>query len=208
MTDMYRVTTKFTGPQINGGGIQQFYFDLGGGTAVQAAAAVKTFWAGFSGFLQTGNSIEVQAGVEQVVDTDGRIILIYATTGQTTATTGGSEPLSPATQGLIQWRTGVYSDSREIRGRTFIPAMMESLNTSGAPASSLVTAVNTLAAALIADANSILVTYRRERLARPQVGVPGDPWFLRQQAHRDGEFAPVTTGALWSKWATLRSRRD
>ena len=208
MVDMYRVTTLFTGPQIVGGGIQQFYLDTAGGSASQAAAAVKTFWSAHTGFLQTGNVIDVQAGVELVDDTDGRVTGIVSTTGQTSSTTGGSEALSPATQGLIQWRTGVFTDGREIRGRTFLPAMMESLNTTGAPAASLVTAVNTAAAALIADASSTLVVWQRPRKARPQVGMPGDPWFLKQQSQRVGSHANVSTGTMWAQWAVLRSRRD
>jgi hypothetical protein len=205
---MYRVTTLFSGTYVAGGGIQQFHFIEGGGTALQALAAAKAFWAACSGFLVAGTIGITQGTVETVDELTGQVTAVTAGTNGTTSFTGGSEAMAPQVQGLVQWRSGIFADGREIRGRTFLPAMMESLNTLGAPAESLVTAVGVAAAALIADANSGLCVWRRPRVERPQVGVPGDRWYLPAQSARVGTHAVVSSGAMWSKWATLRSRRD
>ena len=208
MPTMYRVTTIIGGPYVQGGGIQQFYFDLAGGTHVQAQTAVKTFWAAFAASVGSGTTFATNAAVEVILDTDGSIQGVSTGTAGTTTGTGGTEVLPMATQGLCQWRTGVFSGGREIRGRTNIPAMLESGSSAGVPTSATQTAIATAGAALIADANSTLVVYRRERPARPQVGNPGDPWYLPAQTHRDGEFAAAATCTASTKWAVLRGRRD
>jgi hypothetical protein len=208
MPTMYRVTTIMGGPYVQGGGIQQFYFDLAGGTAAQACTAAKTFWSAFAASVGSATTFATNAAVEVIQDTDGAIVGVSTTTAGTTTGTGGTEVLPMATQGLVQWRTGVYSDGREIRGRTNIPAMLEAGSSAGVPTSATQTAIAAAGAALIADANSSLVVYRRPRLARPQVGNPGDPWYLPAQTARDGEFAAVSTATASTKWAILRGRRD
>lgn len=208
MANLWRVTTLWAGTYVVGGGINQLYFAKAGGTAQQAATAVKTFWTAMAGYAVSGTTAEVQNSVEELNEPDGEILGLTAVTGGTTTFTGGSANISPATQGLVRLRTGVYDDGREIRGRIFLPAMMQSLGPTGFPASSLISGVGTAVAALIADTNSTLSVYRRYRKYRPQVGVKGEPWYLPEQQPRDGISAAVATGDLWSKWATLRSRRD
>lgn len=207
-TDMYRVTVQFSGTGVAGGGVSQWYYDLAGGTAAQAVTTTRNFWSALLAYMGSGLNITTLSDVEQVDPKDAQIIVTVPGSGGTSVASGAGDTCPMATQGLVQWRTGAYSDGREIRGRTFLPSPLETHNTAGVPASAYTTAVNTAAAAVIADTNSTFVIWRRPRKARPQVGNPGDPWYLPAQAARDGEWAPATLGNTWSKWATLRSRRD
>jgi len=206
--DMWRVTTIIGGPYVQGGGIQQFLFDLAGGSAAQACTAVKTFWSAFASSVGSGTTFATNAAVEQVDAVDGRIILVTNTTAGTTTGTGGTEVLPMSSQGLLQLRSGVYDDRREIRGRVNIPAMLEAGNSAGQPTSATQTAIASAGAALIADANSVLVVWRRPRLARLELGSPGQPGYRAPLAAREGTFAPAVTATAATKWATLRSRRD
>jgi hypothetical protein len=124
--------------------------------------------------------------VATVDSTTGDITALTAVTSQTG--TGGSvgDALPYATQGLVRLRTGFFVGGKEIRGRIFIPGLTETDSDIGVPSSFVVGAWNTAVAALIADANSVLLVYSRK--------------------HAAGEA--VVSGSAWNKWAVLRSRRD
>lgn len=208
MADMYRVRILLGGPYVVGGGVQELYGDVGGGSPTQFQTAVKTFYDGMKNVVLSGTTFTVEAPIEQVDAENGDIVSAHPGTGATYTSANAGTAQPPHVQGLIQWRTGTFSDGREIRGRQFIPALGTGHVTSGAPSAACITAVETLTAALIAAANSDLVVWRRPRKFRPQVGSKGDPWYLPEQSQRDGEFAPVTSGSMWTKFAVLRSRRD
>lgn len=182
---MYRVTTLFTGPLVNGGGINQLYFDQGGGTAAQAHAAVRAFWQNIDDVMHNSVAYQVLPEVELVDNITGQVEGIettdnYAGTGQL-----ATDPLPPTVQGLVRWRTGVYNNGREVRGRTFLPGMCEGNSDAGAPTSGTVGVFNTAAGNLVGDPNSTLVVWSRK-----------------------GLFADVVSGQAWTKWGSLRSRRD
>lgn len=182
---MYRVTTVFSGSLVNGGGIQQFYFDQGSGTAAQAHAAAVLFWQAADDIVHSSVTYRIEGEVELVDNVTGAVESITST--DTYNGTGGNtgDPLPPQIQGLVRWRTGVYNNGREIRGRTFIPGMCEGNSTDGAPTSGTVTQLQTAAGAILAASGADLVVWSRK-----------------------GTFAPVAAGSPWNKWATLRSRRD
>lgn len=182
---MYRVTTVFSGPPVNGGGINQLYFDQGGGTAAQAHAAVASFWGEVDNLLQNSLSYVVEGEVELVDNITGQVEGIETTDNVSGTGTLTGDPLPPNVQGLIRWRTGVYNNGREIRGRTFIPGMGEVQSVNGAPGGPTVAALTTAAGNLIGSSTSELVVWSRK-----------------------GQFATVVSGSGWNKWATLRSRRD
>jgi hypothetical protein len=207
MTLLYRVTTLITGTYVQGGGIQQFHF-RSGGTAAQKCAAVAAFWNYNPTIFATGTTFAVQQEIEVLEDTTGVIDTVVTGAASTIVGTGGTAALSPATQGLIRWRTGVYEDGKELRGRTFLPGMVEAGNDLGVPNSGTLSAIATMASGLVSEANTELAIWRRPRVARPQVGSPGDRWYLRAQSARPGSSAVVASSSAWDKWATLRSRRD
>jgi len=208
MADMYRVTTLIGGAYVQGGGITQQYFDATGGTAAQAQTAVKNFWAQFASSVGSGTTFATNSAVETIDEVSGQITSVTSGTAGTTTGTGGTEVLPMATQGLLQLRTGVFSDGREIRGRIFIPAMLEGGSSAGVPTSSTQSAIAAAGAALIADANSVLVVYRRPRVATVALGNPGQVGYRPAKTERDGEFAVVTSAPAATKWAILRGRRD
>jgi hypothetical protein len=208
VTTIRRVTTLIAGPTVNGGGVQTFYFANAVGTAAQLTAAVQSFWNYNPAIFYTGTTFAVQSEVESLNDANGQLTGVATGTAATVTGSGAAEALSPATQGLVRWRTGVVEDGREIRGRTFMPAMVAAQNDDGHPIAGCISAMTTAAGLLISDANSELIVWRRPRLARPQVGSPGDRYYLPAQSARDGSSATVTSGTGWDKWAVLRSRRD
>lgn len=188
---MYRVRTSITGYAAYPA-LSTMYFDEAGGTAQNAADAVRAFWAGFAGTLGNGNTAVVEADVARIDETDGALLGAISTTTTSVPFTGTGEPLPFATQGLIRWNTGVVLNRRFVRGRTFIPAFTESAQTAGSPISTIMTLMTTQATNLIANSTSTLVIWHQP------VGAP--PGF--------GQAVPAAGATAWEKWAVLRSRRD
>lgn len=182
---MFRVRTVFTGVQ-GSPWLSTMYFSEFGGTASQAVTAVGTFWGAVDAHIANAVSWATEAEVATIATSTGEPTGLEITTPQTGTGSSGSQPIALAAQGLIRWRTGIFIEGRESRGRTFIPAVGAGDSVNGAPSTSLTTAVNAAAAALLADANSELEVYSRK--------------------HRVEN--PVLTGSLWGSFAVLRSRRD
>lgn len=181
---LWKVKTLFTGTQ-GGAGISTMYFDGTAGTAAQANAAVGAFWTFVATSFHSSQAWTTDSGVESIDVSTGQILSL---TGVTPVSgTGGSaaDPLPWETQGLVQWRTGDFVAGRELRGRTFLPAMLETGNTGGLPTAGIIANSNSAAATLIASASADLVIYSLTHHV----------------------FAPVVTGVMWSQWAGLKSRR-
>lgn len=182
---MYRVRTVFTGVQ-GSPWVNTAYFTDTAGTAQQAATAVGQFWQAVDSLMEVSVSWSTQADVETVDAVSGQVTDVETTTPLTGGGVAATTGLPVATQGLVRWRTGDYFNGRELRGRWFIPGLATGANTDGAPSSTMISTVNTAAAALIADANSILVMWSR----------------------KNGTTRAVESGSCWSQFAVLRSRRD
>lgn len=184
---MYRVTTVLSGPLVVGGGISRFYFAETAGTAAQAHAAVVSFWNAVDEVMSTQVSFTVEGEIEEWDAATGTITGVDNTDPYTATGTATGDPLPPATQGLIRWRTGFYTSGRELRGRTFIPGMTEGNNGSdGKPASGVRVVLGNAANSLRSGASHQLSVYSRTHATA----------------------APVTSSSVWTEWAQLRSRRD
>lgn len=158
--------------------------DSAGVSAV--ATALGAFWTTTLTMITTG-TVSFFDGVFDLVDpVSGQVTGSEQGSTWTTSYTGPAEVLPIQTQGLIQWRTGVYVGGREIRGRTFIPAPGEAQSTGGTPAATYRVSWETRADALVAATSAAPVIWSRAR----------------------GQAAPITSGTVWPKWATLRTRRD
>ena len=185
---MFRVRTTFVGltgaPYLS----TMYFEDTGGLTAANAVAAVGAFWGAIDNSLPNTLSWTTEAEVATIDFSNGQQTGLTSTTPQTGTGSIAATLHSPATQGLVRWRTGAFLGGRELRGRTFIPGMSTSVTNAatGAPNSTFLSAVNTAAAALIADANSTLLVWSRTKSAK----------------------STVTSGSMWSQFAVLRSRRD
>lgn len=140
--------------------------------------------------LGTSASNQVTATIDAVVfsieSTTGDIVGTSTVTGRTASGTGTGDLLPVSTQGLVGFRTGNFINGRELRGRWFVPAMLENSNTAaGAPSS-------TVTLQLIASGNIL---------------INGAPDFvIYSRTHK--EFSSATSAYSPVKWAVLRSRRD
>jgi len=182
-----RVRTSFAG--VAGAPYLSTMYFMTGDTLPDAQAAntaVGTFWSTIDAQLLTSLSWSTDPEVS-VLTTAGVLTGSHAVTPVTGTGNIAGSLTPPATQGLVRWATPIYVAGRRVRGRTFIPAIPQSLlSSSGGPALALSTAVNNAAAALIADANANLGIWSR----------------------KNGGIHAVTTGGMWSQFAVLRSRRD
>lgn len=190
----YRLRYNWAGSAVIGPSVTTLNFSTGGGTAQQAATAANNFIIALLPYLTGNVNYTLDTSVATVDETNGQTSAVTTVATSTGPGTGTGDFMPPATQLLMRWRTGVFVNGREARGRTFIPGVVESNVSNGTPIGAMQTAMNTAAATLIADATSRLVVWQRSR--------PTDiPPFV-------GILRDVTTGQLWDRCAVLRSRRD
>lgn len=182
---LYKVRTLWSGGP-GGAGVSTMFFDTAGGSAAQCNSAVGTFWNAVRVYQSSTLSYATDAIIYTVDEATGLITGSSAVTPATGVGAVATDALPWATQGLVQWRTGQYIGGREIRGRTFLPGMVEARNGAGIPDSTILGAVNTAAAALIADATSDFQVY--------------------SIANHNAQT--TTVGSMWASWAQLRSRRS
>jgi hypothetical protein len=185
MSSLFRVRTVFTGVQ-GSPWLSTMYFDNGAGTAQQAATAVGVFWGTIDNRMATSVLWSTEAEVVLIDDATGDPTAVVTTTPSSGAGSGAATMLPVVAQGLVRWRTGVFSGGREVRGRTFVPGLTENDNDLGVPNGSIIPVVDGAAAALVATANADLVIYSRTKSLSES----------------------VTSGSMWTSWAELKSRRD
>jgi len=187
-----RVDSIWAGPQVRGGGITQTFFGEESVSAQACIDAVETFWTSLLGAFIAGNTVEVESTVLVLDEITGNLEgQSVGTSSGPLAGTGTGDPLPPATQGLVRWFTPQVANNRLVRGRTFLPCMREAENDgTGRPSSSLQSAVNASASALISDSDTVLVIWHR----------PLSP--------NNGSVGVVQTANMWTEWAQLRGRRD
>lgn len=196
MTELYRIATTWTSPQ-GGPYITQMYFRVGeifNGDI--ASIAVADFWTSIGAQFSDNMAWTVDPTALVIEDTDGSIVGSTAVTGDTGTGGGAGDMLPYTTQALVRWRSGVYEDGREIRGRTFVPGINEGGNVDGTCPSAVQAVLNTAAEDLIATENAAFCIWRRPRVDHPTL------------PDRAGSNALVVTGSAWNQWAVLRSRRD
>lgn len=156
-------------------------------TAQDAVDAVDAFWTSIAGVIANTATYTVEGAVARIDDATGTLLGTWGVTSGTGTGTGSGELLPRSTQALVRWMTSSVVAGRTLRGRTFIPAMLENFNDSGGnPVSSVVSGLNTAAAALIADSGNELRVWSRTH----------------------GTSDVVTSATAWTQWAILRSRRD
>lgn len=170
------------GPQLS----TMYFLDTGILTAQDAATAVRDFWGTCVTVMHTSYTVNVESEVLVIDSTTGKPTSAVGTTNAPLAGLESGDPLPWATQGLIEWATGVYINGRQVRGRTFIPGPVETENTGGTPIAPYRTALNLAASNLVGDVLSDFQIYSRKHKVPEQ----------------------VSHGAAWAKWAVLTSRRD
>jgi hypothetical protein len=132
-------------------------------------------------------SVVIQPELRLIDSVTGDLIGTEVTTGNTFAGSSSGDPLPRASQALIKWSTSQIVAGRRLRGRTFLPTVIESFNTSaGKVDASLISAWATVLSSFITACQGELCVWSRTH----------------------GTVASVTAGVLWDEWAVLRSRRD
>lgn len=183
---MLRVRINWTG-NAEGFSVLHFEGDLDGGTNGDAAAtAVDGFLGNLENYMGQFQFAQVDPEVLQVNDVTGQTEAVHTVVKENHQGTGDAAQVPQSTMLLIRWRTGAYTNGREIRGRTFIPGLEASANDgSGAPTAAVITGIGALATTLAAATPS-LVVYSPTRSA----------------------IATVASASVWSEWAVMRSRRE
>lgn len=185
MTDLYRVTTLLSGALVSGGGINQLYFNVADGGADDACNAVGEFWDAIKGHLSVYVTADIQADVAVINSSNGGIESIAPGIAESITGTASGEPLPPATQGLIRFRTGQYLNGREVRGRMFIPGVPEA-DSVGGPTTGYTGALQIASEAM-------------------RVGDNFSQWIF---SRKNFQTYPVSSTSVWGKFAVLRGRRD
>lgn len=191
-----RVTTQFTG--LTGAPYLNVFNFPGSGSSDAAAAAVaaSNFWQGIADKLSTALSWTRSGEVEEFDPANGQVSALHSTDPVNGVGTQAGERMPFAIQGLVRWRTGVFVDGREVRGRTFIPGLTQDMNDNG----TLLPAVQSDIAADAGTLAALLGVWSRPIEPDPDADPP--------IAGRPGQIIPVSASSVWNQFAILRSRRD
>lgn len=199
MAALGRVRTIWTGGGISGG-LSTFYFgpDMTITTLADRQACVdriRDFWVALQTHIQIGVTFNVDGNIDFIDPANGQLVGSGTATARVGQGTLAGDPLPYQTQGLVRWNTNTIADGHRLRGHTYIPAPMESENTSGAPVAAYVTAANAAGAAALAAGTFNLVVWHR-----PVVDSSGT-------VTRAGSSGLVTGAVGQASWSVLRSRR-
>lgn len=189
-TPMYRVQTVVTGvagsPYYIVG-----YFDSSAGGAQSASEAWHTFITGSTtgtanGF-PLGSQVRTEPEVQSVNPVDGAILGIAVAPAIVQSGANPGQRLPPSNQILVRWRTGVYIDRREVRGRTNLPCGFEEDSTAdGTLPVELQLAYGVRALGLVGNEAARHVIWSK----------------------KNGAWQETTTASVWGQFSILRSRRD
>lgn len=200
MATLGRVRTTWAAGPVTGS-LSTHYFgpNMNAPTTTEIQACVdrvRDFWTALNNHIQIGTTWTTEASVDAISDIDGQLVTSFPSTSRTGQGTLAGDPLPYQTQGLVKWLTSTVADGHRLRGHTYIPAPMESENTSGAPVAAYVTACGTAAAAMLAAGTYNLVIWHR-----PVFDSSGT-------IIRNGSSGLVTGGSGQPSWSVLRSRRS
>lgn len=188
MAVINRVRTVFTGV-VGAPYYSNHYFESTGSLANAQAAinAVGNFWDGFKGNMTNAMSWTVEGTVAQIDEATGDLLALWNGTPVSAAGATAGEQLPRAVQGLVRFSSNVAVASRILRGRTFVPGLLEPVNTTGGvPSAAMIALLTAQGSALVTDINANLVIWSRTHgLSRPALSAQG-----------------------WTQWAQLRTRRD
>lgn len=168
--------------------------------AQAAADAVRAFWLAQAPSIGVGLLMTVEPEVALIDEATGNLTGVFTTV--TAAVGGGAagDRLPPADQGLGRLLTGGFVDGRRVRGRIFMPAMVEANSTLGAPIAAYTASLSASLATLMNDPATGLTVWARPR--------PADPLHVPPLPLRPGSQHAVTGVGASTQWAVLRSRRD
>lgn len=199
MAVILRTMALVTGSAYPVPGLTQLWWAPGtvGGSTADATDCLARFRASWNTFApHLSNSVSV--------DFDPICIAVEATTGVLTGAFAGTDPLTVTgaaagdvcprqTQGLLRLGTSTVINGRRVRGRLFLPGVLEAdNNVNGVPFSTYTSDATTAFSSILtpgATASSPVIWHR------PQGGA-------------GGASPAVTSVSCSPSWAVLRSRRS
>lgn len=186
---MYEILTRWEGPNMPNGMVTVMNFDEF--TPPEGYREdLETFWTAVGARIHSSFRWTVEPVGRIFNEATGQTTGIWADprvkTGVGTGTSGGQ--VANATMVLFQWRTGVYKNGRELRGRTYVPGLLSNQVVGGELQPSSATALATAAQEFV-DAS------------------PGFHIWSRPKNGTSGSSEQVVSGTVWNELAVLRSRR-
>jgi hypothetical protein len=192
-TSLGRFKTIFSG-LAGTPGINTMYIDADSTSAESYLDAVGSFWNSLTGFIKQGLVITCKADIEIIDSVTGSVTDIVGGSDQVFAGTNTGNVLPLMTNGLIELKTGAFSRGRQVQGKIYVPYPTENSNDTGGPnadySGALAGAINDLVG--MDGTNGALAVWSRPNAVKGYTGF----------------FENVTAWNVWSKWASLRSRRD
>ena len=184
---LIRTSTVWTGTAGSPYFTQNYF--LGAGDAAHASSAIGALWT-FLGAIAAyidDNLVETISGDVEVIDVaSGQITSVVSVAGAVQGGTGAGDALPTLVQGLLRFNTPTYINGRQLKGRMYLPGMLESQNTVvGLPAAGMTGTVNTALATYIASA--------------------ADPAVFSDTHHY---AVSISSATMAPKWSYLRTRRD
>lgn len=184
---LLRLSTTWTG-SAGSPYFTQSYFQ-GAGDAAHASGAVTALWTligAMATYIDDALVASISGDAEIIDVSNGQITSVVSVTGAVNAGSATGDALPPLVQGLARFNTGTYINGRQLKGRMFIPGMMEANNTVvGLPSAGMIGAINTALASYIGHAS--------------------DPSVFSDTHHAASSISSAT---LSPKWSYLRTRRD
>lgn len=165
---------------------------------------LATAWHVFLASLATNLSSPMVATIDPELlefnEVDGVVTSAGNTIQTPVAFSGTTDALPRMTQALVQWTTAGIVHNRRVKGRTFIPGVLELQNsTAGLPAPQIGTPLQTAIDTMLSSMSG-----RMRIWSRPVTAEKATPTVPA----RPGSAHPILSGKVSAQWAVLRSRRD
>ena len=198
---LIRVQTLWTG--VGGSPYYTNLYALGP-LATNNGNDLATAWRVFLNAIVThfdnGLTAQIDPELLEFNETDGVITGAGTTSQLPVVGTASGDVLPLSNQGLVRWSTAGIVHNRRVRGRTFLPGVVEADNTAaGVPQATYLSDIDAAAEALL-----VTMTSRMRIWAQPLSLDPPDPG----NPNRLGTAHAITGVSVAPFWAILRSRRD
>jgi hypothetical protein len=191
MTDMFRLRVLWGGSGVVGGGVSTFFFDSGA-TASAITPAINTFFTAIKGNVPNTVTWTIPNGGDLITEDTGILTGAWTSGGAYTIVATGTNQWASGVGGRINWHTGSVINHRRVRGSTFIAPLSNNLfDTDGTLNNTMVTAVNTACANLVATTGVLLGVWHRPH----------------PKGSSNGALALVTSGTMPDQVSWLRTRR-
>lgn len=145
---------------------------------------VELLWSNLASNLANGTTATFDGVVERYAVSTGQTTSIFTASPWTKTGTWGTNKAPGGTCALLQWRTGTYTNGRELRGRSYISGIGDFGNASG-----------TVGSSELSDMTNAATTYASGSLSAIY-------------SRTNAEEASISSGVCWSQFALMRSRRD